>query len=179
MAALKQTKEDSVLWLISGSGRENQLGTIFPATSINKLLWHLMGPAAEGPLLTLQVVKGVRGRGLLRGRLGDGFEVGAVALQDWGHEPQEGFLDLHLQGHLLLVPREVRVDGGQVQSRVLVWSLANCHWKPRKNQMMQHFYSLWFNSFTWPLYGCYKKNIWIQLKFHCNSVFQQLKQWKM
>lgn len=65
-------------------------------------------------MFTLQVVEGVRGRGLFGGRLGDGFEVGAVALQDGGHEAKEGLLDFHLQGRLLLVPGEVCLYGGHV-----------------------------------------------------------------
>ena len=75
------------------------------------------------PLSTLEVIKGVCSRGLFRGRLGDGFEVGAVALQDGGHEAKEGLLDFHLQGHFFLVPREVCLDGGQIERRVLLWHL--------------------------------------------------------
>lgn len=76
-------------------------------------------------LFTLQVVEGVCSRGLLGGRLGDGFEVGAVALQDGGHEAEEGLLDFHLQGRLLLVPGEVRLDGGHVHCRGFLWGLTD------------------------------------------------------
>lgn len=68
---------------------------------------------------TLQVVEGVSGSGLRRRRLsrwppGNGFEVGAVALQNGRHETQEGLLDLHLQRRLLLVPGEICLNGSHV-----------------------------------------------------------------
>ena len=77
--------------------------------------------------VTLQVVEGACSRGFYRRRLCDGFEVGAVALQDGRHEAQEVLLDLHLQRSLLLVPGEVRLDGSHVHRRVIQRCLTHCH----------------------------------------------------
>lgn len=70
-------------------------------------------------VFTLLVIEGVCSRGFFRGRLGDGFEVAAVALQDGGHETKEGLLDFHLQGRPFLVPGEVRVHGSHVDSQAI------------------------------------------------------------
>lgn len=99
--------------------------------------FHTFRQGALNLLSTLQVVEGVCGRGLLRRSLGDGFEVGAVALQDGGHEAKEGLLDFHLQGRLLLLPGEVRLNGGHVHCRAILGRLTHWNWNTKKFQTVE------------------------------------------
>lgn len=87
-----------------------------------------MNPIGEKKSIsTLEVIEGIGGSGLLWRRLGDGFEVGAVALQNGCHKAQEGFLDLHLQGRLLLLPGEVSLNRRHVHRWALLGLLTHWH----------------------------------------------------
>lgn len=58
--------------------------------------------AGEAQKHTLQIEEGAAVSGSVRGGLGDGQEVGAIAFKEAAHEAQESLLDLQLQ--LLLTP---------------------------------------------------------------------------
>ena len=78
---------------------------------------------------TLQVEEGAGVGGFLRGSLGDGQQIGAVALQDGRHEAQEGLLDLQLQ--LLLPPvDQVVVRQQELQRGLLLAWRADCTTQP-------------------------------------------------
>ena len=73
-------------------------------------------------VLTLEVEERAGVGGLLRGSLGDGSQVRAVALQDGRHEAQESLLDLHLQRVQALAAAQLgRVAHAEFQETV--WPL--------------------------------------------------------
>ena len=75
---------------------------------------------------TLEIKERAGVCGFLRGGLGDGEQVGAVAPQDGRHEAQEGLLDLQLQSVQALPVAELPVSHSLVlRVAILTVQLAN------------------------------------------------------
>lgn len=68
---------------------------------------------------TLEVKQGGDIRGFLRGSLGDGLQVGAIASKDGCHEAEESFLDLQLKSVEALSSVKLTVSHGVVHLHII------------------------------------------------------------